>query len=328
MSAAHTVPHTRILIGLVAGAVIGCTANALVQNGSLRADVIETVIHYVTKPIGDVFLNLLFMAIIPLVFASLAVGVTRLGGTANLGRVGLRTIGYFLVTTTCAAIIGLSLVNAIRPGDRLPDEQKEKLLAKYSHEACKKLEQKDEFGINTFVNVIPRNPLEAFLKKDMLAVIFTALVTGIALTRIEPGTARTIIDLLEGINQIADFILRLAMRIAPYAVFALIFSTTAELRLPRTHRPGRVRGDCPRRPPDPSVHRPAPTGEVPRRHVAPGVLQEVSRHDGDGVQHEFIERHPADRDEMRGGRTGRAGQRVAIRVAALRLDEPQWHRAL
>ena len=79
------------------------------------------------------------------------------------------------------------------------------------------------------MNVIPRNPLEAFLKKDMLAVIFTALVTGIALTRIEPGTARTIIDLLEGINQIADFILRLAMRIAPYAVFALIFSTTAEL---------------------------------------------------------------------------------------------------
>src|SRR4029078_8325217 len=100
---------------------------------------------------------------------------------------------------------------------------------KYAGEAGKKLEQKDEFGINTFVNIIPRNPLEAFLKKDMLAVIFSALVTGIALTRIEPGTARTIIDLLEGVNQIADFILRLAMRIAPYAVFALIFSTTAEL---------------------------------------------------------------------------------------------------
>jgi len=229
MSAAHTVPHTRILIGLVGGAVVGCTANALVQNGAIRADVVEKVIHYVTRPIGDIFLNLLFMAIIPLVFASLAVGVTRLGGTANVGRVGLKTVGYFIVTTSCAAAIGLTLVNVIRPGDQLPPEQKEKLLAKYAGEAGKKLEQKDEFGINTFVNIIPRNPLEAFLKKDMLAVIFSALVTGIALTRIEPGTARTIIDLLEGVNQIADFILRLAMRIAPYAVFALIFSTTAEL---------------------------------------------------------------------------------------------------
>ena len=229
MSAAHTVPHTRILLGLIGGAVIGCAANALVQNGTIRAEVVEKVIHYVTRPIGDIFLNLLFMAIIPLVFASLAVGVTRLGGSANVGRVGLKTLSYFIVTTSCAAAIGLTLVNAIRPGDRLPDEQKEKLLSKYQGEAGKKLEKKDEFGINTFVNIIPRNPLEAFLKKDMLAVIFSALVVGIALTRIEPGTARTIIDLLEGVNQIADFILRLAMAIAPYAVFALIFSTTAEL---------------------------------------------------------------------------------------------------
>jgi DAACS family dicarboxylate/amino acid:cation (Na+ or H+) symporter len=83
--------------------------------------------------------------------------------------------------------------------------------------------------VNTFVNIVPRNPLEAFMKKDMLAVIFTALVVGMALTHIDPGTSRQIVDLLEGVNQIADFILRLAMRLAPVAVFCLIFSTTAEL---------------------------------------------------------------------------------------------------
>jgi DAACS family dicarboxylate/amino acid:cation (Na+ or H+) symporter len=229
MSAAHTVPHTRILLGLVGGAVVGCLANAFVQKGTIRADAIENIITYVTRPIGDIFLNLLFMAVIPLVFASLAVGVTRLGGTANVGRVGLKTVAYFLITTACAAVIGLTLVNAIRPGDQLPAEQKEKLLAKYASEAGKKLEKKDEFGINTFVNIIPRNPLEALVKKDMLAVIFSALVVGIALTRIEPDKARAIIEILEGVNQIADFILRLAMRIAPIAVFCLIFSTTAEL---------------------------------------------------------------------------------------------------
>ena len=229
MSAAHTVPHTRILLGLVLGAALGCTANALVANGTIPGGPVEAAVTYVTRPVGDVFLNLLFMAIIPLVFASLAVGVTRLGGGANVGRVGTKTLAYFLVTTACAAAIGLTLVNAVRPGDRLPEEQKRQLLARYEGDAGKKLEKKDDFGIQTFVNIVPRNPLEAFARKDMLAVIFTALVVGIALTRIDPDKARLMTDLLEGVNQITDFILRLAMAIAPYAVFCLIFSTTAEL---------------------------------------------------------------------------------------------------
>lgn len=229
MSAAHTVPHTRILLGLVLGAALGCTANALVANGTIPGGPVEAAVKYVTRPVGDVFLNLLFMAIIPLVFASLAVGVTRLGGTANVGRVGTKTLAYFLVTTAFAAAIGLTLVNAVRPGDRLPEEQKKQLLAKYEGDAGKKLEKKDDFGTQTFVNIVPRNPLEAFMKKDMLAVIFTALIVGIALTRIDPDKARLMTDLLEGVNQITDFILRLAMAIAPYAVFCLIFSTTAEL---------------------------------------------------------------------------------------------------
>ncbi len=229
MSAAHTVPHTRILLGLVGGAAIGCAVNALVQNGTLDGGFVAGLVKFVTKPVGDIFLNLLFMAIIPLVFASLAVGVTRLGGGGNVGRVGVKTVAYFLVTTACAAAIGLSLVNAIRPGDRVPPEQKERLKAKYADEAGKKLEKKDEFGINTFVKIVPRYPLKAFVENDMLAVIFTAIIVGIALTRMSPDRAKLLIDVLEGVNSIADFILRLAMSIAPYAVFCLIFSTTAEL---------------------------------------------------------------------------------------------------
>lgn len=229
MSAAHTVPHTRILAGLVGGAVVGCTLNALVQNGTIPADAVDWVLKYLVRPVGQVFLNLLFMAIIPLVFASLAVGVTRLGGTANVGRVGLKTITYFLVTTACAAAIGLTLVNAIRPGDQLPDQQKEELRTKYAGEPGKKADEPEKFGINTFVNIVPRNPLEALLKKDMLAVIFTALVVGIALTRIDRDKAEQMVSLLEGVNQITDFILRLAMALAPYAVFCLILATTAEL---------------------------------------------------------------------------------------------------
>ena len=232
MSAVHTVPHTRILAGLVLGAVLGCTVNALKTEGVIEGTIVAAIIKYGTKPVGDIFLNLLFMAIIPLVFASLAVGVTRLGGGQNVGRVGLKTITYFLVTTACAAAIGLTLVNAIRPGDQIPDEKKKELLAEYAKEADKKLEKKegDEgFGINTFVNIVPRKPLEAFVKQDMLAIIFTALIVGIAITRMQSDRAKLMIEFLEGINFVADFILRLAMVIAPYAVFCLIFSTTAAL---------------------------------------------------------------------------------------------------
>ncbi len=225
---AHTVPHTRILLGLVLGAALGCGAKALVDEAAIPAAPVAWVVRNVTRPVGDVFLNLLFMAVIPLVFASLVVGVTRLGGGANVGRVGLKTLAYFLVTTACAAAIGLSLVNAVRPGDRVPPDQKAKLLAQYAEQAGE-AEKKADFGVQTFVNIVPRNPLEAFAKKDMLAVIFTALVAGIALTRINPANARAITDVLEGVNQIADFILRLAMALAPYAVFCLIFSTTALL---------------------------------------------------------------------------------------------------
>ena len=232
MSAPSTVPHTRILIGLVGGAVLGCTINALKGEGVISGEIVAGVVKYVTKPVGDIFLNLLFMAIIPLVFASLAVGVTRLGGGQNVGRVGFKTITYFLVTTACAAAIGLTLVNAIRPGDQSPQGKKDELTAQYKDEAGKKLEKKegDEgFGINTFVNIVPRKALEAFVKQDMLAIIFTAIIVGIALTRMPSDRAKLMIELLEGINFIADFILRLAMRIAPYAVFCLIFSTTAAL---------------------------------------------------------------------------------------------------
>lgn len=235
MSTAHTVPHTRILIALIGGAAIGCGLNyAFVEPGPppVAPAWLKAIVTYVTKPIGDIFLNLLFMAIIPLVFASLAVGVTRLGGGQNVGRVGLKTISYFLITTACAAVIGLSLVNAIRPGDQIPEDKKKELLAEYAKDADKKLEKKegDEgFGVNTFVKIVPRYPLKSFVENDMLAVIFTAIVVGIALTRMPTERAKLMIELLEGINFIADFILRLAMTIAPYAVFCLIFSTTAAL---------------------------------------------------------------------------------------------------
>jgi DAACS family dicarboxylate/amino acid:cation (Na+ or H+) symporter len=221
----HKLPHTWILIGLVAGATAGSVVNATALPAYKSS--VEWVVKTITKPLGDIFMNLLFLAIIPLVFSSLAVGVTRLGGMGNVGRIGVKTISYFLVTTFFAAVIGLTLVNVVRPGDRLPPQEKEQLMESYRQGAGEILEKKAPFGVETFVNIVPKNPLEAFVKKDMLAVIFTSILFGIALTQIDPTKAARIIELLEGVNQITEFVIRLAMRIAPIGVFMLIFSTTA-----------------------------------------------------------------------------------------------------
>ena len=229
MSASHsTVPHTRILLGLILGAVVGSGVKYLTADDPAATEWVKWIVRNVTKPVGDIFLNLLFLAIIPLVFASLVVGVTRLGGGGNVGRIGLKTLGYFIITTSFAAVIGLTAVNVIQPGKQLPPEMREELMISYSKEAGEKLEKKAEFGIQTFVNIVPRNPLKAFVEKDMLAVIFTAILVGIGLTQIDPQKAKLVTDFLEAINQITDFIIRLAMSMAPFAVFALIFSVTAE----------------------------------------------------------------------------------------------------
>ena len=160
---AHKLPHTWILLGLILGAALGCVVNAVFLDA--HKDNVEWVVRNVTKPLGDVFMNLLFLAIIPLVFASLVVGVTRLGGMGNVGRVGVKTVGYFLVTTFFAAVIGLTLVNVIRPGDSLPAEEKERLMARYGKEAGEKMEKRAPFGVETFVNIVPKNPLDAFLNR-------------------------------------------------------------------------------------------------------------------------------------------------------------------
>ncbi len=218
--------QTRILGALVLGAIVGCLVNHAVTEQWIPKSEVDRFVKYVSKPIGDIFLSLLFLAIIPLVFASLAIGVTRLGGE-SLGRIGFRTLTYFILTTAIAGVIGLTLVNLIRPGDGFSAETQQQLMDKYTNEKSIADRAPAEFGIQTFVNIVPRNPLKSLVEKDMLAVIFTALLVGFALTHIDPEKARILIEVLEAVNAITEYIIGLAMRLAPLGVLALIFTTTA-----------------------------------------------------------------------------------------------------
>ncbi|MCI0742539.1 MAG: dicarboxylate/amino acid:cation symporter [Gemmataceae bacterium] len=247
--------HTKILLALILGAAFGIGANYFQQPaafqpkrlallslqpgmglpfGALAAAYapdtptwIDHVITYVMRPAGEIFLRMLFLTVIPLVFSSLAVGVAQLGAMGNLGRIGLKTFAYFVLTMTCAVVIGLTLVNLLEPGRQLPKEVSERLLREYGSEATRRTGQPAAFGIDTFVNIVPRNPLAAMVNMDMLAVIFFALLIGIGLTRIEPERSQHVVRVLEGVNELMVVIIGWAMKIAPFGVFALIFATTA-----------------------------------------------------------------------------------------------------
>ncbi|MEZ4412820.1 MAG: dicarboxylate/amino acid:cation symporter [Gemmatimonadales bacterium] len=217
--------HTKIAIGLVAGALVGGLCNRLFSGAPWLAFVSDNVAY----PVGQVFLRLLFMTVVPIVFTSIAVGVAGIGDMKTLGRLGGRTIGYFALSTLIAAIIGLTLVNTIKPGSGLPPGTRDELMARFAGGA-QGLAQAgaQDFGINTFVNIVPRNPVAAAANMDMLALIFFSLIFGAALTMIPREKAKPVITLLEGIGEAVIAIINLAMKLAPYGVFALVFVITSQ----------------------------------------------------------------------------------------------------
>jgi DAACS family dicarboxylate/amino acid:cation (Na+ or H+) symporter len=217
--------HTKILLSLIAGATLGSVINVMV--GGHETPWLEALITYVFHPIGQIFLAMLFMTVIPLVFSSLSLGVAQLGGGSDLGRIGLKTFMFFLATMAFAVTIGLVLVNLVKPGERLSDETRTFLMEKYSGEADKKAGQPTTFGVQTFINIVPRNPLKALVEMDMLAVICFALLIGIAITKISAERSAVITTFLEGVNDLMIVLIGWAMKLAPYGVFALIFSITA-----------------------------------------------------------------------------------------------------
>lgn len=215
--------HTRILLGLVLGAVAGIASNLLWRDASTLAWLVDNV----AQPIGQVFLRLLFMVVVPLIVCSITLGVAGLGDVRRLGRIGGVTIGFFVLTTAFAALIGLTASNVIQPGAIIDPAVREALLREFAGDASARLGSAGEFGINTFVNIIPRNPIDAAASGDMLAVIFFSLVLGIALTMIPRDAAAPVLRFLDGFGQAIIVMIGFAMAIAPIGVAALIFAVTA-----------------------------------------------------------------------------------------------------
>lgn len=216
--------HTKIVIGLVAGAASGILAYTFAGD----APWVRWVGDNIAGPVGQIFLRMLLMTVVPLVFASITLGVAQLGDIRKVGRVGGRTIGYFLLSTLLSALLGLLLVDLVRPGDGLSPAVRDQLMATYGSQAeGMQAGGTAKFGVDMFVNIVPRNPVQAAANMDMLGVIFFALVFGAALTMIPEERARPLIKVVEALGDAIVKIIDFAMKLAPYGVFGLIFVVTS-----------------------------------------------------------------------------------------------------
>ncbi len=188
----------------------------------------QTVIA-VMKPVGEIFLRLIKMLVVPLVFISLLVGVFSLSDLKKLGRMGGKTLLYYAVTTAVAILIGLTLANTIKPGRYVTEKQRDALVAGFEDEATERKEislDKPPGVVNRIVEMIPENPVEAAARGDMLQIIFFALFFGIILRRVPGKGPEKLMDLCETVNKALVKAVIVVMETAPFGVMALLADVT------------------------------------------------------------------------------------------------------
>jgi DAACS family dicarboxylate/amino acid:cation (Na+ or H+) symporter len=224
--------HKRILAGLIIGAAAGVTANAL-MGGSDPS--IEGLVFQVTEPVGELFLRLLLMMVVPLVFSSLVVGIAAIGDIRSLGRIGLKCIAYTIVISAISVVIGIGLANLIRPGQRIDPATAEALVDRYGADAGRRVQAATPPGtepaplMQVVRTLVPSNPIAAVASEtpNMLHLMFFAVILAVGITLLPQQTAAPLISALEAMFQVSARIIDLIMKIAPLAVACLLFTTTA-----------------------------------------------------------------------------------------------------
>lgn len=231
--------HTKILIGLMIGVFGGLIVNWTL--GGTNPNV-TWVVTNITQPVGTVFLNLLLMIVVPLVFASLVVGVAGIGDIRKLGRIGLKSFAYCLIISAISVVIGLGLANTIRPGERIPEETKLQLKEKFSSGAVAATEAQKQAAaaakgdsplMQAVKTVVPSNVFNSIsgTSPNMLHIMFFALIVGIAITLLPAPVSDPFVKLMESVFAITTKIIDIIMKFAPYAVACLLFNNISQFGL-------------------------------------------------------------------------------------------------
>lgn len=196
----------KIIIALILGVVVG------IGLSFTSPDLFSIIDKYALDPVGQLFLNLIMMIVVPIVFVSIVLGTAGMGDPGKLGKIGLQTISFYLVTTAIALVVGLGVGFILEPGKAGVFDVDQS----YEAETVPPI-------METLINIIPENPIEALADGDMLQIIAFALFIGMALAILGDKT-KGIYNLFEQANEIFIYLVNVIMKTAPYGAFALIAS--------------------------------------------------------------------------------------------------------
>lgn len=202
---------TAIFIGLLAGAMVGILLHYAFPDGAVKSALIDGVFYVV----GNGFLRLMQMLVVPLVFCSLVCGSMAMGDTKKLGKIGVKTLAFYLATTALAITAAILVANLINPGrglDMTSIEVREVAIGEKTRLA------------DTILNIIPTNPLNALANGDMLPIILFALIVGIILANLGENV-ETVGNFFSQFNDVMMQMTVMVMKLAPYGVFCLIAKT-------------------------------------------------------------------------------------------------------
>ncbi|MFA5805579.1 MAG: dicarboxylate/amino acid:cation symporter [Melioribacteraceae bacterium] len=231
--------HTKILIGLFVGLILGLLANIFL-NGNKD---IQWIVSNIAYPVGQLFLRLIFMIIIPLIFTAIVLGVADFRDINKIGRVGGKVLLFTVVITTVSVIIGMAIVNIVQPGSGISDDKRAALTQVITNNQAVSgiitSAKESKSFLQIIIDLIPRNPFAevvSYLDPNyrgggLLAIMFFALIFGIAMAVSDRERIDTLTKAFQGVYDVVMKIIDFAMRFAPYGVAALVFSTASQLGL-------------------------------------------------------------------------------------------------
>ena len=228
--------HTKILIGGLLGVAGGVLAHFTLGDSPELAAFIK----YVTLPLGQIFLRLLFMLVIPLIFSALVLGVAGMGDPRALGRIGVKSLLYTVVVSAIAVFIGVTLVNVLRPGEGIPPEVRARLQQNAPPSAAPSTPapttgaaaaaaSTEKSPVDLLVEIVPRNPVKSAADGDFLGIMFFSLMIGLGVALVRTPATQKFQDAVEGLLEVSMRLIDLVLAFAPIGVFALLFNLTAQL---------------------------------------------------------------------------------------------------
>lgn len=214
-------------LGFAVGLVAGLAVNIA---GAGDAALVTGFRDYLTTPVSGTFLNLIFMLIVPLLFSALVIGVAEMGDIQSLGRIGWRTLGFTVLLSSVAVLLGLVLVNLFKPGAGVDPELAQSLISQNTDRAQQIVDSIDSQprGLDMLLSIVPNNVVAAASSNgSILAMMFFAVMFGIGLVLTPSPATAALKRVFEGLFEVSMTLIGLVIRLAPYAVFCFMFNLAA-----------------------------------------------------------------------------------------------------